>query len=83
MLLFLYGDIVVSRLYCPFVIVYIVSSLKYSVKETPAILNLSIAMNGPPSTPIIGKVDLPPCMFLCDGHAQESHNIGVVLHPPH
>ena len=31
---------------------------------------------------VIGKVDLPSCMFLCDGHAQASHNIGAVLHPP-
>ena len=27
-------------------------------------------------------VDLPPCMFFCDGHAQASHNIAAVQHPP-
>ena len=31
---------------------------------------------------VVGKVDLPPCMILCDGHAQASHNIGAVQHPP-
>ena len=32
---------------------------------------------------VVGMVDLPPCIFLCDGHAQASHNIGAVLHPSH
>ena len=31
---------------------------------------------------VVGMVDLPPCMFFCDGHAQASHNIAAVQHPP-
>ena len=30
---------------------------------------------------VAGKVDLPPCMFLGDEHAQASHDIGVGQHP--
>ena len=31
---------------------------------------------------VVEKVDLPPCMFSRDGHAEASHNIIAVLHPP-